>query len=91
VAEDARHDTEQRLLSSSDEVLRAAGELREVERRKRLEKVSTEEFHRLADISERMSRQIFRAAAEETDAADELPSGSSSIEEIAAEREGKSE
>ena len=77
---------EQRILASSDQVLKAVDEMKELERRKRRERVSTPSYHRLADDVQAKSREIFSAAAEETLAANALESGSRSIDEIAADK-----
>jgi hypothetical protein len=74
-----------KLVSSSDKVLQSVAEMKDMEERKRREKVSTPGYHQLAEEVEAKSREIFRAAADETAAADELESGSPSIEEIAAQ------
>jgi hypothetical protein len=84
VAHDTEN-TERRLLSASDKVLESVSELRDLERRKRREKVSTPGYHSLADQVEAKSREIFSAAEEETDAANDMRSGSRSIDEIAAD------
>jgi hypothetical protein len=74
-----------RILSSSNKVLESIGELKDLERRKRREKVSTRPYHQLADDVEAKSREIFRAARDETATAYEMESGSPSIDELAAE------
>lgn len=73
-----------KLVSSSDKVLKSVAESKDLERRKRREKVLTPGYHELADEVEARSREIFRAAAEETAAANEVESGSPSIDEVAA-------
>jgi hypothetical protein len=82
---------EQRILASSDRVLEAVGEMKDLESRKRRESVSTPGYHRLADEVQEKSRQIFNAAAEETVAANAMESGSRSIDEIAADKSERTE
>ena len=77
---------EQRILTSSDQVLKTVGEMRDLESRKRQEKVSTPKYHRLADEVQAKSREVFRAAAEETVAANDMESGSRSIDAIARDK-----
>jgi hypothetical protein len=76
---------ERRILKASDDVLRSVAELKDLERRKRKQNVSTPEYHALADEAQAKSREIFRAAREETAAANDLESGSRSIDEMAAD------
>lgn len=60
----------------------AVAELRALEARKRRERISTPEFHALAEEVEAMSQHIFRLATESVDLADTLPSGDDTIEDL---------
>jgi hypothetical protein len=59
---------------NSDALLEAVRELHDLEREKRAQEISTPEFHATArEITER-SREVFRLAAEEERAGDEIDS-----------------
>jgi hypothetical protein len=62
------------VRKDSDALLEAVRELNDLEREKRMQQVSTPEFHAMArQITER-SREVFRLAAEEERAGDEVES-----------------
>jgi hypothetical protein len=62
------------VRESSDTLLDAIRTLRDLEREKRTQKLSSPEFHAMArEITER-SREVFRVAAQEERAGDELGS-----------------
>ena len=79
------------IVYASNDVMKAVSEMKDIERRKRLAKVSTPEYHELADESTAKSREIFSATSRETKAAFEQPSGSASIAERAAHLHPKDE
>ena len=67
-------DPAQEVLQTSDTLLEAIRELHELEREKRARQLSTPEFHAAAsEITER-SREVFRLAAVEDRAGDEIES-----------------
>jgi hypothetical protein len=62
----------QEVRQSSDALLDAIRKLHDLEREKRTQELSTPEFHAMArEITER-SREVFRLAAEEERAGDEV-------------------
>jgi hypothetical protein len=62
------------VRKDSDALLRAVRELHELEREKRGEEMSSPEFHEMAREITDKSRDVFRIAADEERAGDELES-----------------
>lgn len=81
-----------RLSDTSDELLRALTELRDLERRKRDKTISTPEFHELADRIDARSKHIFRIAAAEREMGESLDTQTGAendtIADIARDRNG---
>lgn len=71
-----------RLADRSERLLEAVAELRALEAQKRLESISTPEFHALADQVEAKSQEIFRLATEQIDLAEAIPTSAESIEDV---------
>lgn len=71
-----------KLADRSERLLEAVAELRALEARKRLESISTPEFHALAEDVEAKSQEIFRLATEQIDLADAIPTGTETIEDV---------
>jgi hypothetical protein len=70
------------LTNRSNQLLDALRHLRDSEKRKRDEPISTPEFHKLADDVERTSRRIFSLAREQEQLGDESPRGEETINDI---------
>jgi hypothetical protein len=62
----------ERLRDDSDELMEAVTEIRELEREKRGEEMSTPRFHELAEDIADKSRQVFRLATDEQAQGDAL-------------------
>src|SRR4051812_13161410 len=62
------------VRNDSDALLRAVRELHELEREKRGEEISSPEFHEMAREITDKSRNVFRIAADEERAGDEIES-----------------
>jgi hypothetical protein len=62
------------VRSDSDALLQAVRELHELEREKRGEQMSSPEFHEMAREITNKSRNVFRIAADEERAGDEIES-----------------
>jgi hypothetical protein len=56
--------------------------MREVEKRKRAEPISSPKFHALADEVDKVSRDVFRLARDEERLGDEIPRGSDTIDDV---------
>jgi hypothetical protein len=56
--------------------------MREVEKRKRAEPISSPTFHALADEVDKASRDVFRLARDEERLGDEIPRGSDTIDDV---------
>jgi hypothetical protein len=75
-------DPAQEVRQTSDELLEAVRKLHDLEREKRAQQLSTPEFHAMArEITER-SREVFRLAAVEERAGDEVDSQDRTTEDI---------
>jgi hypothetical protein len=61
-----------RLRRDSDQLLAAVNEIRRLEREKRTEEMSSPRFHEMADEIERRARDVFRYAADELEAGEDL-------------------
>jgi hypothetical protein len=61
-----------RLRRDSDELLAAVDEIKRLEREKRTEEMSSPRFHEMADEIERRARAVFRYAADELEAGEDL-------------------
>jgi hypothetical protein len=74
---------ERRVLADlSSRLLEALRHMRDTERRKRQEPISSPRFHKLATEVERMSREVFRLARREERVGDEAPRGAITIDDI---------
>jgi hypothetical protein len=76
------------LTSLSNRLLEALRRMRDTERRKREEPISSPKFHELATEVERTSQEVFRLARHEERVGDEAPRGDTTIEDT--DRTGKS-
>jgi hypothetical protein len=75
-------DPAQEIRKTSDALLEAVRSLHELEREKRAQQLSSPEFHAMArEITER-SREVFRLAALEERAGNEVDSEDSTTEDI---------
>lgn len=81
-------DPKRALTNRSNKLLDALRHLRDTERRKRDEPISSPEFHKLADEVDRTSRRIFSLAREQEQLGDESPRGEETINDI-DRREGE--
>jgi hypothetical protein len=61
-----------RLRRDSDELLAAIDEIKRLEREKRTEEMSSPRFHEMADEIEQRARAVFRYAADELEAGEDL-------------------
>lgn len=73
------------LADRSNRLLEAVDELRELERRKRRETISTPSFHHLADDVKAKSHEIFRMADAQELVGDMVPTQKVSIDDVDAE------
>jgi len=69
---DADAPNRDRLRRDSDELLAAVNEIKRLEREKRTREMSSPRFHEMADEIERRARDVFRYAADELEAGDDL-------------------
>jgi hypothetical protein len=67
---DAPH--RERLRRDSDELLTAVDDIRRLEREKRAQDMSSPPFHEMAEQIEQRSRDVFRYAADEREAGEDL-------------------
>ncbi len=70
------------LTGRSNELLDALHHLKAAESQKRQEPISTPAFHELQDEVDVTSREIFRMAREQGRLADEIPTGSDTIDDV---------
>jgi len=75
-------DPKRALTNRSNQLLDALRHLRDTEKRKRDEPISTPEFHKLADDVDRTSRRIFSLAREQEQLGDETRTGDETINDI---------
>jgi hypothetical protein len=82
--------TEERraLANLSNRLLDTLRRMRDTERRKRQEPISSPTFHKLANEVEEASQEVFRLARNEESVGDEAPRGAITIEDM--DRTGKS-
>ena len=70
------------LTERSNRLLEALRHLRDTEKRKRDEPISSPRFHELADDADRTSRRIFTLARDQERIGDETPRGEETINDI---------
>lgn len=75
-------DEKRKLASRSNKLLDALRRLRDTEKRKRQEPISSPPFHELADQLTRDSREVFNLAREQDRLGDKAKRGSESIDDI---------
>jgi hypothetical protein len=75
-------DAKRQLTDRSNRLLDALRDMREVEKRKRAEPISSPKFHALADEVDKASRDVFRLARDEERLGDEIPRGSDTIDDV---------
>lgn len=75
-------DAKRQLTDRSNRLLDALRGMREVEKRKRAEPISSPKFHALADEVDKASRDVFRLARDEERLGDEIPRGSDTIDDV---------
>ncbi len=56
--------------------------MRDVEKRKREEPISSPKFHALADEVDKSSREVFRLARDQERLGDQIPTGSDTIDDV---------
>ena len=81
-------DKKRALADHSKRLLEALRRMRDTEKRKRQEPISTPKFHKLADEVNRASNEVFRLAREEERLGDESPRGTDSIDDIERRESG---
>ena len=81
-------DKKRALADHSNRLLEALRRMRDTEKRKRQEPISTPKFHKLADEVNRASNEVFRLAREEERLGDESPRGTDSIDDIERRESG---
>jgi hypothetical protein len=74
------------LAERSDELLDALQRLKDTERRKRHEPISSDTFHRLANEVDAVSHEVFSIARDERSIGERTPRGDESIEDVEDER-----
>ena len=79
-------DEERRVRSDSDELLAAIDDMRQTEKVKRGEDISTPEFHRLADDVEGKARKVWEISSRENRDGDAADTTDVSIDETPADR-----
>lgn len=70
------------LANRSNRLLDALRRLRDTERAKRQEPISSPKFHELANEVDRTSRDVFRLARDERDLGDETARGHETIDDV---------
>ena len=75
-------DPKEALPDVSGRLLRAAADIRETERKKRNEPISSPKFHRLAEDVTRKSHDIFNLAVGEEGVGNETERGGDTIEDV---------
>lgn len=75
-------DQKRELTKRSNKLLDALRHLRETEKQKRNEPISSPKFHALADEVDKTSRQIFSIARQQDRLGEESPRGEESINDI---------
>jgi hypothetical protein len=88
-AEDVVPDRKDELPDDSDRLLEKVADLRELERTKRTEPISSEAFHRLASEITRKSREIMFAAREEEMAGDQSEPDDRSIDDLGKDQSAR--
>lgn len=71
------------LASRSDELLETIQRLKDTERRKRQEPISSESFHRLANEVDALSHEVFAIARDQRDIGERTEHADESIDEVA--------
>ena len=79
------------LNDESLDLLEALDRLKATEAQKRHEPVSTPRFHELADDVVRQSRAIFSRAYRQEQLGDDIPTGDTSLDDVASEAAGRRE
>jgi vacuolar-type H+-ATPase subunit I/STV1 len=80
-------DTEKsKLANRSDELLDALQRLKDTEKRKRHEPISSESFHRLANEVDAISHEVFSIAREERSIGDKTTRSNDTIEDLEEKR-----
>ena len=74
------------LARSSNEMLEMVSELKELERRKREEPISSPAFHELAEQVTDKTRDIMRSVIKQEDLGNQTPRGDSSIDDVDDDR-----
>jgi hypothetical protein len=76
-------DPEKRTLANrSNRLLEELRHMRDVEKRKREEPISSPKFHALADEVDKSSREVFRLARDQERLGDQIPTGSDTIDDV---------
>ena len=82
------HEKNSDLAARSDELLDALRRLKDTERQKRHEPISSEDFHSLANEVDAISHEVFSIARDQRQIGDETPSSDETIEEVQEEQKG---
>lgn len=75
-------DAKRQLTDRSNRLLEALRGMRETEKRKRAEPISSPKFHALADEVDKASRDVFRLARDQERLGDQIPRGSDTIDDV---------
>jgi hypothetical protein len=76
------------LASRSDDLLEAVQRLKETERAKRQEPISSESFHRLANEVDALSHEVFAIARDQDGLGERIPRSDESIADVAEQSDG---
>jgi hypothetical protein len=74
------------LATKSDELLDAVQRLKDTERRKRQEPISSDSFHRLANEVDAISHEVFSIARDQRNIGDETHRSDKTIDDVDSER-----
>jgi hypothetical protein len=77
-------DERRRLVKSSDELLHDVDVLKDMERQKRREPISSPGFHDLADEIVEKSREVMHSSLEQEELGDEADRGDDTIDDVAS-------
>ncbi|MFL5685156.1 MAG: hypothetical protein ACJ77D_03780 [Chloroflexota bacterium] len=77
------------LAAKSDELLDAVERLKDTERRKRQEPISSDTFHRLANEVDAISHEVFSIARDQREVGEETQRTGENIDDVAAQRNGR--
>ena len=80
-------DTTEQLSAASERLLDAVDDLRATEAKKRDQKISSDEFHRLAEEVTEKSRRLMATASDEEEIGNDTEPGDDSIETASRHRE----